>query len=97
MTPEVTRRASERFVVDREVTVEIGGSRFRGRLVDVSDRGAFVRLSIDLLSDETMQIELPDRSVRASADIRRITDNGVGILFTDADRGKDVSDWAQAS
>lgn len=51
------RRTFERQIVDREIIVEIAGHRLRGRLVDVSNNGAFINLAVEIeVGDEVVEV-----------------------------------------
>ncbi len=51
------RRAFERHFVDREIIVEIAGHRLHGRLVDVSNNGAFINLEVEIeVGDEVVEV-----------------------------------------
>ena len=51
------RRTFERHIVDREIIVEIAGHRLHGRLVDVSNNGAFINLEVAIeVGDEVVEV-----------------------------------------
>ena len=51
------RRTFERHIVDREIIVEIAGHRLPGRLVDVSNNGAFINLEVAIeVGDEVVEV-----------------------------------------
>jgi len=95
MQVNAQRRKHERIAVDREVDIEIGGRRLRGRLVDVSDGGAFVRLSIDVAMGDEVTLALADEPVRARADVRRVDTEGFAIRFDQETVGRIMREAAR--
>ena len=95
MAANAQRRKHERYPVDREVTVEIGGQRLQGQLVDVSDGGAFVRLSIDVELGEEVMLALADEPVAAHADVSRVAGNGFAIRFDEETVGRIMQEAAR--
>ncbi len=73
------RRKSERYPVDREVTVEIAGSHLYGRLTNVSEGGAFIELTIEVEAGDEVRFALQDVPMRG--EIHRVAANGFGIRF----------------
>ena len=80
------RRKSERYPVDRDVTVEIGGSHLNGRLTNVSEGGAFIELTIEVEAGDEVCFALQDAPIRG--EIHRVADRGFGIRFTDDEMAK---------
>ncbi len=54
---DAERRTFERHIVNREIIVEIAGHRLPGRLVDVSNNGAFINLEVAIeIGDEVVEV-----------------------------------------
>lgn len=75
------RRKYPRYAVDRDVTVVIDGSALHGHLVDVSDGGAFVKLSIEVAVGADVLLALQGEDVEARAAVQRVAAEGFAIRF----------------
>lgn len=95
MTANIQRRQFPRYPVDNEVTVEVAGTRLRGRLADVSDGGAFVRLSIDVPIGSDVLLALRDMGEPAPAKVRRVARDGFAIRFDQETVGRIFSQAAR--
>lgn len=90
MSADEQRRKFERHAVDQEVTIEIGGARFQGHLTDISDGGAFVRLSIDVEVGADVLLALDNAEVEAAGEVRRVVQDGFAIRFDEETVGRIV-------
>lgn len=94
-TTNPQRRKHERYPVDREVYVEIDGNRLRGRLVDVSEGGAFLRLAIEVEVGDAVRLALNDPPAAARADVCRVADEGFAIRFDQETVGRIMREAAR--
>ena len=95
MSEREQRRKFQRYAVDQEVAIEIGGHRFRGRLADVSDGGAFVRLSIEIEIGTEVRLALEEAKVGGPGEVRRVTQEGFAIRFDRETVGRIVGQAAR--
>jgi hypothetical protein len=89
------RRRNKRFPVDRDVTVEIAGSHLYGRLTNISEGGAFMKLTIEVETGDEVRLALDD--VSTDGEVRQVGEDGFGIRFTDEEMAKILSLRALAS
>jgi len=88
MSGKEQRRKFERYAVDQEVTIEIGGARLHGRLADISDGGAFVKLSIEVEVGSDVMLALEEAGVAAPGEVRRVGQEGFAIRFDEETVGR---------
>jgi hypothetical protein len=96
MVANAQRRKFERFPIDCEVEVEIHGRHLHGRLTDVSQGGAFVKLEIEVAVGDDVLLALEDaQKVAAGASVRRVTGDGFAIRFDEETVGRIMAEAAR--
>jgi len=89
------RRTNSRRPIDAAVIVTVAGERHDCRLSDVGPGGAYLRPRFDAEIEQVIMVSIPASRVSATARVRRLEADGLGIEFDQESGGAIVSMWTR--